>query len=264
MNAAMRLSLAICGVLPCQATSADADTLYLSGTVGPYPVLLALQRDGPALDGWYVYLRQDKQIRLDGKVAKDGHFSLDEETALSNEKTGRFDGTIADGRWRGRWTGMSGKSLPFILREDGHELAGQSGAYFCRTRKTDAEFGYTYTQTLKLGVDKGRVTQFETARSERGSGGEEQGCQIGLSDLRPAESSSGMLLRAKGDQPNGEGPHCSVRILGTGEWLYVQMGDPTEPDNDCKGAGDTMYCSPRAFWTDMVVDTKTNSCKSVE
>jgi Tfp pilus assembly protein PilX len=58
--------------------------------------------------------------------------------------------------------------------------------------------------------------------------------------------------------------HCTVRIIASGDYLYVQMGDTTDTNNDCRSAADTMYCSPRSFWTDMVVERKTQICKSVE
>ncbi|HEY4141639.1 MAG TPA: hypothetical protein VGM57_09515, partial [Pseudolabrys sp.] len=75
-----------------------------------------------------------------------------------------------------------------------------------------------------------------------------------------------ILLQAHGDEPSGgeDAGNCTLRVVGTADYLYVQVGDFTEPKNDCRGIGSTMFCSPRGGWGDLVVDRKTQSCRAVQ
>jgi len=53
--------------------------------------------------------------------------------------------------------------------------------------------------------------------------------------------------------------------IGAGACLHAAIGDTTEGEhNDCRGGDDAMYCSPRSFWTDMIVDRKSRTCRPVE
>jgi hypothetical protein len=51
-------------------------------------------------------------------------------------------------------------------------------------------------------------------------------------------------------------PHCTIRILAAGDFLFIRTGDTTEDGNECRAAADTMFCSPRSFWTDLIIDRK--------
>jgi len=243
---------------------ASAHPLYLSGTIGNAPVLLMIERSDEALSGWYLYLRQGKQIRLEGKVAADGAFTLDEFSGPASQKTGRFDGRIANGTWSGSWRKPDQPAtLPLRLSESADTLGGLSGRFTCATKKVDREFGYTYRHTLNLQVSRGAVKTFDVKRGETGSHGEDQACIVALSDVKQEKSDAGILLRSNGSGAE-TGPRCTIRVIGAGDYLYVQMGDWTESGNDCRGDDAAMYCSPRSFWADMIVNRKTRACVSVE
>ncbi|MBS0532593.1 MAG: hypothetical protein JSR72_00915 [Proteobacteria bacterium] len=257
---------ALClGVLLALTQSAFAHPLYLSGTIGSAPVLLMIERNDEALSGWYLYLRQGKQIRLEGKVAADGAFTLDEFGRAASQKTGQFDGRIASGQWTGTWRKPEQQAmLPLRLTESADTLAGLSGRFTCATKKLDREFGYTYRHTLTLQVSHGAVKAFDVKRGETGTHGEDQACVIALSDMSQEKSDAGILLRTHGSSAAETGPRCTIRLIGAGDYLYVQMGDWTESGNDCRGDDAAMYCSPRSFWADMIVNRKTRACVSVE
>ncbi len=109
----------------------------------------------------------------------------------------------------------------------------------------------------------GAVKAFDIKRGETGSHGEDQACTIALSDVKQEKSDAGILLRSNGSGA-ATGPRCTVRVISAGDYLYVQMGDWTESGNDCRGDDGAMYCSPRSFWADMIVNRKTRACVSVE
>lgn len=243
---------------------AVAHPLYLTGTIGTAPVLLMMERDDTALSGWYLYLRQGKQIRLEGKVAADGAFTMDESSGPASQKTGQFEGRIERDRWSGVWRKPGQPAtLPFHLGESADTLGGLSGRFTCATKKVDREFGYTYRHTLKLQVSRGAVKVLDVKRGETGTHGEDQACIVALNDVTQEKSDAGILLRTKGSTAE-TGPRCTIRIVGAGDYLYVQMGDWTESGNDCRGDDEAMYCSPRSFWADMIVNRKTRACVSVE
>ncbi|HWK96377.1 MAG TPA: hypothetical protein VNR39_13235 [Pseudolabrys sp.] len=243
---------------------ASAHPLYLSGTIGSAPVLLMIERNDEALSGWYVYLRQGKQIRLEGKAAADGAFTLDEFSGPASQKTGAFDGRIDGGKWNGSWRKPEQQtSLPLRLTESADALSGLSGRFTCATKKVDRAFGYTYRHSLKLQVSRGAVNALDIVRGETGTHGEDQACIIALADVKQEKSDAGILLRTRGSA-TATGPRCTIRVIGAGDYLYVQMGDWTESGNDCRGDDAAMYCSPRSFWADMIVNRKTRACVSVE
>lgn len=252
------------GALLALTQSASAHPLYLSGTIGGAPVLLMVERNDSALSGWYLYLRQGRQIRLEGKVATDGAFTLDEFSGPASRKTGQFDGRIESGKWTGTWRKPEQQATStFTLSEATDVLAGLTGRFTCATKKVDREFGYTYRHALKLQVSRGAVKAFDVVRGATGKHGEDQACAIALGDLKQERSDAGILMRTKGSAADS-GPRCSVRIVGAGDFLYVQMGDWSESGNDCRGDDEAMYCSPRSFWADMIVNRKTRACVSVE
>ena len=244
--------------------SADAHPLYLSGTVGPSPALAVVERDGGHLSGWYLYLRHGKEIRLDGRIDAKGNFRLDEFAA--DRKTGSFKGAASGTRWTGEWRNAAGSApQAFVLDEDRDALSAVNGRVRCTTKKNDKQFGYIYTHSVDMTLSKGTLKSFTTSRGETSAQGDDQSCSIELGDLKRVPSDAGILLRSKGDDPGAENaPHCTVRILAAGDYLYVQMGDSSETGNDCRGAADAMYCSPRSFWADMIVERKTQLCKSVK
>ena len=253
-----------CFALAALCTSAGAHPLYLSGTVGPSPALAMVERDGGHLSGWYLYLRHDKEIRLDGRIDAKGNFQLDE--FASDRKTGSFKGAANGPHWTGEWRNAAGAApLAFVLDENRDALSAVNGRFRCATKKNDKQFGYIYTHSVELTLTKGAVKSFKAFRGETSVQGDDQSCSIELGDLKRVPSDAGILLRSKGDDPGAENtPHCSVRILAAGDYLYVQMGDSSENGNECRGAADAMYCSPRSFWADMIVERKTQVCKSVE
>jgi len=68
---------------------------------------------------------------------------------------------------------------------------------------------------------------------------------------------------ARADQRSGE-HHCSIRIFKAGDYLVLRTGDPSQKGDDCRGAGSEMFCSPRAFWLDLVVNRQTQLCRQVK
>ena len=252
--AIMVLTLAaISGPLP-------AATLYLSGTVGTAPVFVTVERSGDAIDGWYLYLKQGKQIRLVGKADAKGALSLTERDASTNATTGTFAGTIAGEHWSGTWQKPdSTATIPFSISENHDALADANGHFRCTAKKTDSEFHYTYRHSLDLALKHGEVGTLTLDRTATSTDGDEQACHLGKDDLGRAASTSGLLLTTGDDKP-----HCTVRVLRAGDYLYVATGDANEDGNDCRMLEDTAFCSPRAFWTDLIVNTKTGTCRSVE
>ncbi len=254
--------LVAAGVLCAPAV---AHPLYLSGTVGAAPAFFMLEQDKDDVTGWYLYLRVGKEIRLSGTRKADGSFVL-EETAPDNRKTGTFNGKVGQGRWQGTWRkAADAPALAFSLKEENDTLGTLNGRFRCTTRKVDKQFGYTYSYSLDLAASKGEVRKL-TIASEATSRYDQHRCAIALRDLAQVSSDVGILLRAEGDtdaqQANAQ--RCSIRIVGAGGYLYVRIGDTTESGNDCKGAGDSMFCSPRGSWTDLIVDRATQACKAVE
>ena len=239
-------------------SSALARSLYLTGDIGSAPVLLKIQKEGTALTGWYFHFRNGKEIRLEGKIEENGAFEIS-EYAVGNKKTGSFKGNAADGQWRGTWRKTAGgPALSINLRENNDALDSTQVA--CLTRKTDKQSGYSFSTAMHLTVDNGMVTRFAMTSAAR-SAADEQQCTLDSASLTQVQSEAGLLLQAK--EASNE-RKCSVRIVGTPDHLYVALGDSSEPGNDCKGAGNTMFCSPRGAWNTLVVDRKKGTCIRVE
>jgi hypothetical protein len=230
-----------------------AQSLAFFGTVGRAPVFVSLQREGDALSGWYLYVRQGKSIRLQGIAGADG-FALDEFSFHDGRKTGHFAGVAGARDWSGEWQAADGRMLTFTLRPARDTL---NGRFRCGARTSES--GYRFQAALDLEAVKGRVTRFTLSHDATGFG-DAQSCSIGLGDLRQERSQSGILLRAREDDVSDTGEaaqHCSVRVLGSGDALVVEV-------NGCKGAGDTMFCSARGSWSDLVLDRKTQACRAIE
>jgi hypothetical protein len=259
-----RLTVASLGALTLGVTAAWAEPIYLSGTVGKAPVLVTVERKGADVFGWYLYLRHGKQLRLEGKVQPNGALTLREYSPGGSVVTAHFTGTVRGAQWTGTRKAMiGGAPVTFALTENRDTLAGVNGSFACSARQVDGELGWVWTESMNLTVAHGNVTRLNVSHSARSLGNDEQMCGIAHTDLERASSATGILLRAKGDTPGGEGGHCSVRVVAVGDYIYLAVGDSKEDGNDCRSSGDTMYCSPRGNWNDLVLDRTTGQCTMV-
>jgi hypothetical protein len=238
------------------AAPALAQPLVFFGEIGTAPVFVSLDREGDKLSGYYFYLRQGKTIRLDGAVDRAG-FALDEFSFVNNDKTGSFAGKTGAGAWSGTWRSPDGRRLGFSLRPDRNRLADLDGRLQCKASEVIGEF--RYTQSLDLSAAKGRMTRFSFSNRAR-SRYDKNDCAIAMSDLKQTASPSGLVLRAKEDDPadtSASALHCSLRLMGGGDDLVILV-------SGCQGAGQTMFCSSRGGWSDLVVDRKTRACKAID
>jgi hypothetical protein len=238
------------------ASPVFAQSMFFFGEIGGAPVFVSLERDGEKLSGWYVYVRQAKSIRLEGKI-DGGGLAMDEFSYENGAKTGAFRGLASPAGWSGAWQSPDGRGARFSLRPQHGTLSDLSGRLRCKASKLDSD--YTFAQSLDLRARAGRISRFSYA-NEATSKHDEQSCSVDLGELEQIDSDSGVLLRARGDDPNDTSPdtmHCSVRVLGDSDHLVIRV-------EGCKGAGDTMFCSARGGWTDLVVNRKTQVCKAIE
>jgi len=243
------------------ATQACGQTIFFDGTIGKAPVFGALSRDGDNIIGWYLYPKYGKQIELQGKIDKAGAFHLDESSFDTAKKSGDFDGRLASGVWRGTWKNASGAApLAFSLAENHDTLAKLTGDFRCAEKHSDKKYGYDYTRSARVTFANGAVTRLDLAQESKGQDGDTQQCSIALGDLKRVPGRDGIVLRAKGDEPDQDMQHCTIRIAGTANVLYVSPGDIAENNNDCKGANDVMFCSPRANWGDFLIDRNSEKC----
>jgi len=244
---------------------ARADTLYLSGNIGPYAVNADLTRTGQKVEGWYFYLSRARQIRLSGSIDAQGAFHLQEYDAATGKPAAQLEGTLQGKRWSGTWRKLeAGAPLPLQWQEDHTPAAAMSGDFSCDVAERDAKYGFAYRWRMQLKLRAGRVQSFSSTQSSRDlRGGDEQACSIALDDLAQHDSASGLLLRAR-DQEGGDGHDCSVRIVADAASLRVLFGDVmANADNDCRRSGTTMYCSPRAGWSGLVIDRASRRCLPV-
>ena len=241
--------------------------LYLTGTIGTAPVLLMLEKDSGKLSGWYLYFREARDIEIDGHIDANGRFELDEYASPGHRKMAAFSGIAADGKWTGSWKSAAGRTLNFRVQENSDVLQGLNGSFRCSAKNLEPKFGYSFERSLNLTVVKGAVKSVVVANGSKSRHGDgDQQCSIGSEDLRQIASDAGILLQAHGDEPTGgeDAGNCTVRVVGTADYLYVQVGDFTEPKNDCRGIGTTMFCSPRGGWGDLIVDRRAQSCRAVQ
>lgn len=249
----------VAGVACLMPAFLSAQEILLMGKVGEFGVAASLERNEGELSGWYFYFSRAVQIRLNGTVGQGGGNFVMEES-VGGKKTGVFEGTVKEGRWSGTWRKPDGGTpLPFELNEN-LVPTGDVNMH-CATQERDAKFGYTYSRSLETVVSSGVVKKFRAEQRATGSGRDEQACSIDLGDLMQVLSNSSILLQAKdyGGAVEGGG-NCRVRILGDGDGLWFRFGDPAEEGNDCRSAGATMFCSPRAFWNDVLVNRRTGKC----
>lgn len=246
------------------ASPLSAQTYFYSGTIGKTPVFAELNRDGEHLIGSYLYLKYGKSIELSGKIDAHGAFHLDETSFDTTKKSGNFDGRDVNGVWSGTWTNAAGGApQSFALTESHDTLAGFSGDFQCAEHHTDKQYGYKYSRSARVTFTKGVLTRLELSQESKGSDGDEQSCSIGLSDLKRIPGNSGVILRGKNDAPGQDVEHCTIRIVGNANFIYVSPGDLNEQNNDCKGSNDVMFCSPRANFGDVLID-KTGVCKPAD
>jgi hypothetical protein len=246
-----------------------AQTYFYSGAIGKAPVFASLSRSGDNLIGWYLYTKYGKQIELQGKIDTSGTFHLDESSFDTTKKSGSFAGFVKQMLWSGTWQSAAGGApLAFVLKENHDTLANLNGDFRCSEKHVDRKHGYVYNRSTHVSVSKGIVTRADLAQESKGPEGDSQGCYIGLKDFRQVPSETGILLRAKSDNPNDKTDgtqHCTVRIIGSADFLYVSPGDLSQNGNDCKGAGeDIMFCSPRASWGDYMIERKSAVCKPAD
>lgn len=260
MNLGNILLAAMLGLIPAAAL---AHPLYLTGTVGEAPVIAMIERDGDALSGWYLYFNHAKLIQLSGRIDTQGHLRLEE--TVSSHVNATFEGAADRDQWTGVWRSEASKSsLPFRLHENRDLLASLDGKFSCSVKKVEKGIGPSYHE-IDLRIAKGQVTRFTNNRGITPKGEGTQSCSMDMEALSQIKSDSGILLKSKKtDAASQDERRCTVRIVGDGRHLFVQMGDWTEQNNDCRRMDDEMYCSPRAFWADIIVDQTTGTCKTVE
>jgi hypothetical protein len=246
------------------AGAATAQPILLTGTIGKAPVFLELDRTGDTVSGWYFYLKVGKQIRLDGKLDPNGLFDIQEYTASTNTRTGAFKGRVKNGHWTGTWTSAARKTSLAIAFDDVRgALKDADGRLACSVRSRDTAFGSRSKQSIDLTLKSGRVKALTLSLDEKTEGGDRQSCRLGLSDLKQLPAKVGVLLKARSDRPGGE-HHCTVRLLAAGDYLVARIGDSSQENDDCRGAGNTQFCSPRAFWLGLVVNRNSQTCRQVK
>ena len=247
------------------STAASAQPALLSGTIGKAPVLLSLTNDNGRLYGWYLYLRVGKGIRLEGTLNAGGTFTLDEFPLDDpRKKTGVFAGTVVQGHWTGIWRKPEGGSEVNVdLSENHSTLADSNYDLQCAATRTDKRFGNISKYTLSLALANGAMRKLSLAQNTTSKSGGDQGCMIGLDDLKPVKSDAGLLLQAE-DLAEDKTPRCTIRLIEVGNYLYVQIGDAAAGHNDCRGGEEVAYCSRRQFWADMIVDRTASTCRPVE
>jgi hypothetical protein len=238
-----------------------AQTYYFSGTVGNVPVFATLSRNGDNLIGSYLYLKYGKSIELSGEIDAKGAFHLNETSFDTTKKSGDFTGAVKQALlWSGTWRSATGaKSLPFAFQEQRDTLANVSGDFRCSEKHTDHKYGYVYTRSAQVSIRNGAVTHLDLAQESKGTDGDSQGCYIGIKDFKQVPGGGGVTLRAKSDTPDSA-LHCTLHVAGNADFVYVSPGDLSQTGNDCKGADDVMFCSPRADWGDFLID-KSGVCK---
>lgn len=252
----------IVAVLLIMSQPVLADTVYLFGKIGDFPIGASLDRDEEELTGWYFYHSQAKKIRLEGNI--DRHGTLRMEETANGEKTGIFEGNVKQGRWTGTWRkGVGAAPLPFFLEENRNQLQNSTGRYDCTTKERDAQHHYTYHWKSKFSLADGVVKELAADQGAYGDDKDWQTCSIGLKDFKQVVSAVGIFLQARNGDSEEEAKKCTIRILGDTDSLWIRFGDSSEEGNDCRGSGSTMFCSPRAFWNDVIVDRRTQKCRAL-
>lgn len=261
----MRVSLIpflLTALLLCTPLPLFAETMYLFGKIGELPIAATIEQKDGKLAGWYFYHSQGRQIRMEGTITADGFFRINE--TVSGKSTGLFEGRAQQGTWTGTWRKASGgASLKFSLEENRHHIAKTSGTYECMANEHLPAVRRSFEWILRLTLADGVVKQLSAVQSSTGSDQDEQACSIGLNDLKQVSSKTGIMMIARDDAAEDE-TTCSIRILGTSDLLWIRFGDSSREGNDCRSCGDTMFCSTRAFWNDLILDRRTQKCRVVK
>ncbi|MBF0507605.1 MAG: hypothetical protein HQK57_01605 [Deltaproteobacteria bacterium] len=240
-----------------------ADTIYLFGKIGEFPISASMDRKEKDLSGWYFYHSQAKQIRLEGHI--DGHGTFRLEETINYKKTGSFEGSVTQGRWAGTWRKtIDAAPLPFYLEENHNQLNNVSANYDCTAKERDAQFHYTYRRKLKLAIAAGVVKAFRSDQGAAPDGYEEEQCSIELAYMKQVASKVGILLQSKGENAEEEAKKCTVRILGDSDILWIRFGDTSQKGDDCRSTDSRIFCSPRIFWNDLILDRRTQKCKALK
>jgi hypothetical protein len=209
-------------------------------------------------------LRTGGDLKLDGHLAANGDLSLVE--SVDGKTTGAFEGRNVDGVWSGAWRKAGGGApVAFTLTQTSDTLASVSGEFACASQKQDKTYGWTYHHALKLALALGKVKALDASASATSRQGDDQGCYYSLDLFRQAQTKVGALLKAKDDQSpdDPEAQHCTIRIVGDADHLFVEFGDITETNNDCRFTSDRAFCSPRSWMSDFIVDRKNRTCRPV-
>jgi hypothetical protein len=235
-----------------------ADTVYLFGKIGNFPIIAWVDREEGKLSGWYFYLSRGKEIRLEGKIEPDGTFQMDEGYS---EKTGIFEGKATQDRWTGTWRKEPGSApLPLSLDVNRDQLKQLSGTFSCEAVERDVD--YTFRRKLKLSVAKGAVKAMDVRQTGTGKHGDEQGCLIDLTNLKQVPSETGILLKVI-DEESGEEGECAIRIAGDADVLWIRFEDSSKGRDACRYGESRAFCSSRAFWNDILLDRRTQKCKAI-
>jgi len=153
--------------------------------------------------------------------------------------------------------------VPAHAMPAGEKAALSTTDIVCTARKMDRRFGYRYRYDVTLSVHEGQVRRFKLSQQATAKNGEEQGCAIGLDDLKQ-EAGNGAIVLRDADADGDTKPRCTIRITTEGGQIRIRIGDTAEQGNDCRGGDNVMYCSPRSFWADVLIDRKTSACRPVE
>lgn len=239
---------------------ANAEPIELYGTIGGKPVFLDMNHNGDTVSGWYYYLKQGKQQRLEGKLSPKGFFDIQEYTPSDNSRSGSFRGRVRDGQWSGSWKNAAGKGArPVAFAPIKGSLKEADGRYRCIARRKDTSIGFSLIHKLDLSLAKGRVKGLALSRRTHSDGDQAQSCTLTARDLKQVSAPVGIEMRAR-----AEASHCTLRIVSAGDYLLIRPGQANQSGDDCRAAGKTHFCTPNAFWSDLVVNRKTQACKSVE
>jgi hypothetical protein len=261
----MRRSFACAIAIAVLPVVAQAEPTFLSGAVGGAAVFMELDGSEGPIAGWYLYLKYGKEIRVHGQISANGSFTLN-EYGDSATPTAVFTGTVRGLSWTGTWRKTSGAApVPVALSVNHDTLATLNAHFACDPVTRDTRFGWRSDESLAFDVVRGRVRRLDVAHSARSDAGDEQNCGIGLDQLNRTASRAGVRFRAKDDDLTLEGSHCTVHVIGAGDYLYLEIGDFTEDGDDCMGLDDSVrFCSPRGSWSDLILDRRTGTCRFVQ
>ncbi|MCK9908436.1 hypothetical protein MXD81_04810 [Microbacteriaceae bacterium K1510] len=153
--------------------------------------------------------------------------------------------------------------VPAHAAPSGEKAALSTADIVCTARKTDRRFGYRYRYDVTLSVRAGQVRRFNLSQRATSKDGDDQGCAIGLDDFKQ-EAGAGVIVLRDANAKGEAKPRCTIRITTEGQQIRIRIGDAAEEGNDCRGGDNVMYCSPRSFWADVIIDRKTSACRPVE